>query len=99
MMRISLKNNFEKLNYNDLTSFEFEGKIIDLHNLFSTSDIYEIDNSLIIELISNEFYEEVFVGKRKKGEILRLTFLNYNLDTSFDTQFNKELHNNISFFL
>lgn len=96
MMRISLNKNFEKFNCNDLTRFKFEETIIDLHNLFSVSDIYTTDNLLIIRLKSNGYYEKLFEGKRKEGEILYLTFSNYYLDTSYCTKFNKELYSNIS---
>ena len=95
-MIISLKNNNKIFKYGDLTRFKFENKVIDIHNLFYVLNINVYAYDLTIELESNKFYEDLFNGKRKKGEILRLKFLNYSIDNSYEMKFNVNLYNNIS---
>ncbi len=97
MKVLSLNKDAEKFNYGDLTRFEFNGKVIDIHNLFEVLKIYTDKSCLYIELESNEYYKALYgVNEEEENKIFCLAFVNYCLDNSFDTEFRTDLYSNIS---
>ncbi len=96
MRILSLNKDIDKFNYVDLTRFNYNDKTIDIHNLFTVFNIYIDGEHLDIELKSNEYYESLYEGKKKKGELLSLVFSKYCLDSSYDTEFRLDCYNNIS---